>query len=258
MATAVDHAPEMELVIHTGGGSEQAYASGRFMPRKPRDIGQFAPTPADSRSFAELQDDLRRLEQLAAEQEREAAAAAPEKAGANAERAAAQRAHAARAQAALKAARADAARGARSEPLADGSGLPGGAAPSRTAISRNVATDVVTSVAAHPVSKTEPGPDDIVVRCEDPYCTATFVLRATRARPLPTPPEGNWFCARCTSEARGRGIRLFDRVIRTRQVPAGARKVTQYLVRYWDAHEEDDEWLNHEEMQRLEVSCKGV
>jgi predicted RNA-binding Zn-ribbon protein involved in translation (DUF1610 family) len=101
--------------------------------------------------------------------------------------------------------------------------------------------------------------DDVVVHCEDPKCGEQLVLRASRSRGPPQPPVGNWFCARCSNEARHRGIRLFERVVRTREfeLPTG-KMATQYLVSYWAHGEEEDEWLGHEQMQRLEISCSGV
>lgn len=234
------------LVIHTGG---QPYVSGHFLPRRPRDIGQFRPAHADPRTFQQLQGELQWLEQLAAE-EAALAAIAPRKAGF--ERPDGQRPFAPPAAcvgSAVDASSRLSGAGVTSAPPArQAPGRPGGG-PRHAQLA---------DVARRPVSrpKSEPGPDDVAVQCED--CGAAHVLRAVRNRPLPAPPAGNWFCARCTKEAHKRGIKLFDRVVRTRQVMAGARKLTQYLVRYWGHDDDDDEWLSHEDMQRLEVSCKGT
>lgn len=186
-------------------------------------MGQFRPTPADSRSLGQLLDELRRVERLAAD---EAAAAAPAPRQVAAERRAAQRAVDAR---------------------------PAGAAPAR----RQVGAPLGAKAGA-PAGASPPGDSiaPVAVQCED--CGAEHVLRAERKGRPPAHPAGNWFCAECTAEARRCGIRLFDRVVDERQAAgADGRGRREFRVRYWGLGEGADGWLSLKEMQRLEVSCRG-
>ncbi|KAJ1634531.1 hypothetical protein T492DRAFT_972399 [Pavlovales sp. CCMP2436] len=241
-------APEMELCIHTSSGGE-AFASGRFMPRKPRDIGQFRPLPPEGPSFTELQDELQRLEELAVEEAATARAALGRKGGH--ERGAGSR---------------QPDEGASKAPprKMGGAAVGGGAQtsgkppPARRPPAVPIPSRHAQQSAPSPPQSPEAGLDDVVVHCEDPDCKEQLVMRAVKNRPQPVPPEGNWFCLRCTSRAGTKGIKLFERVLKTRQLQVGERKLTQYLVRYWGYHEDDDEWLTHEEMQKLEVSCRGL
>jgi hypothetical protein len=233
----------LELVIHTDARG-RPHASGRYMPRRPRDIALFHPTASVGLTFAELQEQLFALEQRAAE---EAAAPARQRrpvmqrsassgvVGERTARPAAEQLN----------------QSMRQPPAGTASG--GTLALKRsTSVASSAAARAARAALAPPSPKAAP----VVVDCENPYCKRTLVLQAAQGRPPPPPPEGNWFCQTCTTEARERGVKLFERVTTTRRIRVGARSITQYLVKYWEV--EDCEWLGHEEMQSLEVSFNGV
>lgn len=241
--------PEMELVIDMSG--DMPTASGHFVPRRPRDLELFAADKAggglEGLDFELLQDELRVLEEETAAREAEAIAAARRRRVKPANPTQPKSSSAALTSGGDKPQQKPAARQA---PLPQGSDSAGRA--------RKLAPKPVAVVAVPPKAQNEPSePDEpeIRVECEDPLCSEVLVVRPRgRGRGPTEVPPGNWFCARHSAEARERGIKLFERVLQTRTL--GGR--TSYLVKYWERPEEEAEWLDHADMQSLEVSCSGV